>query len=56
MKPRLATGKIADDFSVPRLEPLSLDTIQMSRGTEFKAVFTNLLVRGPSAFEIEKIK
>uniref|UniRef100_A0A336M337 CSON008823 protein n=1 Tax=Culicoides sonorensis TaxID=179676 RepID=A0A336M337_CULSO len=56
LKPRLATGKISDEFSVPQLEPLSLDNIQMSRGTEFKAVFTNLLVRGPSQFEIEKIK
>lgn len=56
LKPRLATGKISDSFTVPQLEPLSLDTIQMSRGTEFKAVFTDLLVRGPSKFQIEKIK
>lgn len=56
LKPRLASGQISPEFSVPQLEPMKLENIEMSRGSEFKAVFSNLLVRGPSAFQIEKLK
>lgn len=56
LQPRLASGKLDDDFVVPALEPLTLDNIKMERGQEFKASFTNLLVRGPSNFNIEKLR
>jgi len=56
LKPRLATGKIADDFIIPSLEPMKLENIEMSRGSEFKVVFSQLAVRGPSQFQVEKLK
>lgn len=31
-------------------------SIRMERGNEFKAYFTNILVRGPSNFRIEKLR
>lgn len=56
LKPLLATGKISDDFSIPPLEPLSLATVNMDRGSEFKATFSDLLVNGPSKFQIDNLK
>ena len=56
LKPRLATVQIADDFKVPGLEPLELNTIKMNRGSEFSATFTKLLVNGPGGFIIDKLK
>ncbi|XP_055641845.1 protein takeout-like [Toxorhynchites rutilus septentrionalis] len=56
LKPQLATGKISDDFSIPPLEPLALATINMDRGSEFKATFTDVLVNGPSKFQIDNLK
>lgn len=56
LQPRLASGRLDDEFIVPALEPLALDNIKMERGQEFKAHFTNLLVRGPSSFIIEKLR
>jgi len=56
LQPRLGSGKLDPNFVVPALEPLSLDNIKMDRGQEFKAQFTDLLVTGPSTFNIEKMK
>lgn len=56
LKPRLATGKISDDFKIPPLEPLALSTVNMDRGAEFKATFSELLVSGPSKFKVDNLK
>lgn len=56
IQPKLASGKLDKDFEVPALEPLKLESIKMERGSEFKAVFSNILVRGPSNFVIEKLR
>lgn len=49
-------GNLGEGLNVPRFEPMSLQNIEMSRGQEFKAVFSNLQVYGPSNFVIEKLK
>ncbi|XP_058453619.1 protein takeout-like [Malaya genurostris] len=56
LKPQLATGKFSDDFTIPPLEPLALANINMDQGQEFKATFSNLLVNGPSQFQIDNLK
>lgn len=56
LRPLLASGKISDDFSIPPLEPLALSTVNMDRGSEFKATFSDLLVNGPSKFQIDNLK
>ncbi|XP_053672721.1 protein takeout-like [Anopheles nili] len=56
LRPRLATGKISDEFRIPPLEPLALSTVNMDRGAEFKATFSELLVTGPSKFKIDNLK
>ncbi|XP_058058232.1 circadian clock-controlled protein daywake-like [Anopheles bellator] len=56
LRPRLATGKISDDFRIPPMEPLALAAVNMDRGAEFKATFSDLLVSGPSKFKIENLK
>ncbi|EAT47596.1 AAEL001295-PA [Aedes aegypti] len=56
LRPRLATGKISDEFSIPPLEPLALASVNMDRGAEFKATFSNLLVNGPSKFQVDNLK
>lgn len=56
LRPKLVDGNLAEGFQVPRFEPMSLQNIEMSRGQEFKAVFSDLSVYGPSQFVIEKLK
>lgn len=56
LRPRLATGKISDQFQIPPLEPLALSTVNMDRGAELKATFSELLVSGPSKFKIDNLK
>uniref|UniRef100_A0A182NEN7 Uncharacterized protein n=1 Tax=Anopheles dirus TaxID=7168 RepID=A0A182NEN7_9DIPT len=56
LRPRLASGKISDEFRIPPLEPLALSTVNMDRGAEFKATFSELLVSGPSKFKIDNLK
>ncbi|KAG5675665.1 hypothetical protein PVAND_005552 [Polypedilum vanderplanki] len=56
LQPKLASGRLDDEFIVPALEPLMLDNIKMERGQEFKASFTNINVKGPSNFIIEKLR
>lgn len=56
LRPLLASGKISNDFSIPPLEPLALATVNMDRGSEFKATFSDLLVTGPSKFQIDNLK
>ncbi|XP_058126345.1 protein takeout-like [Anopheles ziemanni] len=55
LKPRLASGKISDDFQIPPMEPLALSSINMDRGAEFKVTFSELLVTGTSKFNIENL-
>uniref|UniRef100_A0AAG5CUZ5 Hemolymph juvenile hormone binding protein n=1 Tax=Anopheles atroparvus TaxID=41427 RepID=A0AAG5CUZ5_ANOAO len=56
LRPRLASGRISDGFKIPPLEPLELATVNMDRGAEFKATFSELLVSGPSKFKIDNLK
>ncbi|KFB38977.1 hypothetical protein ZHAS_00006516 [Anopheles sinensis] len=56
LKPRLATGKISGDFQIPPLEPLALSTVNMDRGAEFKATFSDLIVSGASKFRIDNLQ
>lgn len=56
VRPLLAHGDLGDGFQTPPLEPLYLDNIEMSRGNEFKAVFSEIQARGGSNFQIEKLK
>ncbi|XP_035777179.1 circadian clock-controlled protein daywake-like [Anopheles albimanus] len=56
LRPRLASGKISEGFNIPPMEPLALSTVNMDRGSEFKAQFSDLLVSGPSMFKIDDLK
>lgn len=56
VRPLLAHGDLGDGFHTPPMEPLALESVSMSRGTEFQATFNDLLVNGPSNFQIEKLK
>ncbi|CAO1371807.1 unnamed protein product [Diamesa hyperborea] len=56
LQPRLASGKISEDFIVPALEPLLLENIKIERGREFRAIFSKISVKGPSNFVIEKLR
>lgn len=56
IRPRLASGYFDETFSVPSLEPLKLDNLKINRGNDLNAVFSNLLISGPSKFQIEKLK
>ncbi|ETN63778.1 hypothetical protein AND_004498 [Anopheles darlingi] len=56
LRPRLASGKISEGFNIPPMEPLALSTVNMDRGSEFKAQFSELLVSGPSMFKIDDLK
>lgn len=56
VRPLLAIGDLGDGFRTPPMEPLALETVHMSRGAEFQAQFSDLLVNGPSDFVVEKLK
>lgn len=56
LRPNLATGNWGDNFVVPKLEPLNLESIQMNRGPDFQANFTNIIVYGPSKWILEELK
>lgn len=56
LKPMLAVGDLGDGFVMPSLEPLALDLIRIRPGPELNAVFTNLIVNGPTSFVVEKLK
>lgn len=56
VRPLLAVGNLGDGFVTPPLEPLVLDEVRMTQGKEFMAVFTNVLVNGPSNFKVESLK
>lgn len=56
MRPALALGDLGEGFKTPPLEPLHIDNIDMRRGNEFNAVFSNLYVSGPSKFIVDKLK
>lgn len=55
MRPLLARGDLGDGFRTPPMEPLALEAVKMSRGKEFQAQFSNLLVNGPSNFIVDKL-
>jgi len=56
LKPMLATGDLGDGFHMPPMEPLALDKIIIKPSPDFNAVFTNLLVNGPTLFVVDKLK
>lgn len=56
LRSALAVGDLGGGFKTPPLEPLHIENIDMRRGNEFQAVFSNLLVSGPSKFVMEKLK
>ncbi|CAD7079713.1 unnamed protein product [Hermetia illucens] len=56
VRPLLAKGDLGDGYHTPPLEPLYLDNIEMGRGNEFRAVFSDIQARGGSNFIIEKLK
>lgn len=56
LKPLLAIGDLGDGFLVPPMEPLGLDRVIMHPSPEFNAVFSQLLVNGPTGFVVEKLK
>uniref|UniRef100_A0A182RG70 Uncharacterized protein n=1 Tax=Anopheles funestus TaxID=62324 RepID=A0A182RG70_ANOFN len=41
LRPRLATGKISDEFRIPPLEPLALSTVNMDRGQSLRPPSVN---------------
>ncbi|XP_055682248.1 uncharacterized protein LOC129789452 [Lutzomyia longipalpis] len=56
LRPDLSVGDLGENFKTPPLEPMMIENIEMHRGQEFRAIFTNLLVNGPSQFVVEKLK
>ncbi|XP_073848316.1 protein takeout-like [Musca autumnalis] len=55
LRPRLATGELGEGYRSPPLEPLYLDNIELSRGRQFEAVFSDMVVKGGSNFIINKL-
>lgn len=56
LRPKLASGDLGDGVKTIPLEPLPLDNIHFKRGPEFSATFNNILVNGPSAFIVNKLR
>ncbi|XP_075236822.1 protein takeout-like [Lycorma delicatula] len=54
LRPRLVNG--IPELDVPALEPLTLPEVVVSRGGNFRAVGTNVIVRGASNFKVTKLK
>ncbi|KAI8116887.1 hypothetical protein FF38_06696 [Lucilia cuprina] len=55
IRPLLAHGDLGDGYHSPPLEPLYLDNIELGRGGQFHAVFSDMVVRGGSNFIINKL-
>ncbi|XP_055838962.1 protein takeout [Episyrphus balteatus] len=55
VRPLLATGDLGDGYHTPPLEPLLLDNIEMGRGRQFRATFSDIQARGGSDFIIDKL-
>lgn len=56
LRSNLARGDLGENFTIPKLEPLFIDKIQMHRGSDFIANFKNLYVSGPSKFILKNMK
>lgn len=56
LRPNLATGNLGDGVRTVPLEPLALENIHFKRGPDFQATFNNILVNGPSSFDVKKMK
>ncbi|EDX08667.1 GD17868 [Drosophila simulans] len=46
IRPLLVHGNLGDGFTIPPLEPLSLDNIELRLSSQFQAVFTDLEANG----------
>ncbi|XP_061398089.1 protein takeout [Musca vetustissima] len=46
LRPLLATGELGEGYRSPPLEPLYLDNIELGRGRQFEAVFSEMVVKG----------
>ncbi|TMW50079.1 hypothetical protein DOY81_004847 [Sarcophaga bullata] len=55
LRPLLAHGDLGDGYHSPPLEPLYLDNIELGRGGQFHAVFSDMVVKGGSNFIINKL-
>ncbi|XP_055918755.1 protein takeout [Eupeodes corollae] len=55
VRPLLATGDLGDGYHTPPLEPLCLDNIEMGRGRQFRATFSDIQAKGGSDFIIDKL-
>ncbi|KMY96536.1 uncharacterized protein Dsimw501_GD17868, isoform C [Drosophila simulans] len=55
IRPLLVHGNLGDGFTIPPLEPLSLDNIELRLSSQFQAVFTDLEANGGSNFVIERL-
>lgn len=55
VRPLLATGDLGEGYRSPPLEPLYLDNIELGRGRQFEAVFSDMIVKGGSNFIINKL-
>lgn len=56
LRNNLASGDFGEDFAIPKIEPLFIDEIKLSRGNDFKANFKNLYVSGPSQFVLKNMR
>ncbi|XP_037955420.1 protein takeout-like, partial [Teleopsis dalmanni] len=56
LRPLFAKGDLGDGYHVPPLEPLLLENIEMHRGRQFQAEFSNIEARGGSNFVIDKLR
>ncbi|KAG5675666.1 hypothetical protein PVAND_005553 [Polypedilum vanderplanki] len=52
LRPHITIGDLGDNFTVPKLEPLSIDEIIIDNGNDLEANFKNLSVFGPSKFNV----
>lgn len=56
IRSNLASGDFGPNFVVPKLEPLYIEQMKMSRGQDFQATFNKMNVYGCSSFKIERIQ
>lgn len=56
LRNNLANGDFGDNFTIPRIEPLFIEEININRQNYNEMVFTNLFVSGPSQFVLKNMR
>lgn len=57
LRNNLANGDFGENFTIPKLEPLFIEEININHRNDYnEMVFTNLFVSGPSQFVLKNMR